>query len=225
MRLSLARSSPSRSSLLASVGLVLALGALGAREARADELLQSLVGRSSKPLIDPAGYFSVVIPGGFDCQAQPRKVSCAGNRGVQSILTIDVVDVPASASVELIVLNQADVFKKKPHYKKVAERRLTIDGTKALLASFTYDHYGNVEYSVGAQALYIVKSTKAYVLHYEGRADQFAVHKADLEALYASLKTARIDAGGNPIVEDLDPKGATKVKTDSDFARVQRGGF
>jgi hypothetical protein len=209
--------------------LLLALAVLvpfaGSDVARADELLQTLTGRAAKPLIDPAGFFSVVIPGGFDCQARPRKVSCTGNRGVQAALTIDVVDVPASASVELFVLNQTDVYKKKPHFKKLGEQRLTIDGTKALLATFTYDHFGNVEYSVGAQALYLVKSTKAYVIHYEGRADQFTVHRADLEALYASLKTARIDAGGNPIIEDLNPQAAKKAKTDDDIVRGQTGGY
>jgi hypothetical protein len=210
-----------------SLLLVLALlPALVGGEARADELLQALTGRSAKPLIDPAGFFSVVIPGGFDCQARPRKVSCSGNRGVQASLTIDVVDVPASASVELIVLNQTDAYRKKPHFQKLSERRLTIDGTKALLASFTYDHFGNVEYSVGAQALYMVKSTKAYVIHYEGRADQFPVHRADLEALYASLKTARVDAGGNPIIEDLNPKGgSSRARTDEDVIRGQAGGY
>lgn len=177
---------------------------------RADELFQSLLGRTNKPLIDPAGYFAVVIPSGFDCQAAPRKVTCNSNRGIQALLTIDVVDVPASASVELFVLNQADAYKKKPHYRKIAEKKQMLDGARAVLASFTYDHLGNVEYPIGAQALYMVKSTKAYIIHYEGRADQFAVHKADLDQLYATFKTARIDGGGNPIVEDLDPKKASR---------------
>jgi hypothetical protein len=190
-----------------AVAVVVALAPLVlATPAHANELFQSLLGRTNKPLIDPAGFFSVVIPSGFDCQAAPRKVTCNSNRGVRALLTIDVVDVPASASVELFVLNQADAYKKKPHYRKLAEKKQMLDGARAVLASFTYDHLGNVEYPVGAQALYVVKSTKAYVIHYEGRADQFVVHKADLEQLYATFKTARIDAGGNPIVEDLDPK-------------------
>jgi hypothetical protein len=194
--------------------------------AHADDVFQNLIGRANKPLIDPAGYFSVVIPSGFDCQAQARKVTCNSNRGIQALLTIDVVDVPASASVELFVLNQADAFKKKPHFKKVAEKKQTLDGARAVLASFTYDHFGNVEYPVGVQALYMVKSTKAYVLHYEGRADQFAVHKADLDQLYATFKTARIDGGGNPIVEDLDPKGGpSRPTTDRDVDRALHSGF
>jgi hypothetical protein len=202
---------------------------LVAPHARADDVFQSLLGRAPKPLLDPAGFFSVVIPSGFDCEASPRKVVCRGNRGVQALLTIDVVDVPASASVELVLLNQIDAFKTKPHYKKLAEKKLTIDGARALLASFTYDHNGNVEYAVGVQALYLVKTTKAYVFHYEGRADQFPVHKADLDQLYASLKTARVDAGGNPIVEDLKPRGSrggdAGSGAGSDADRALRSGF
>jgi hypothetical protein len=202
---------------LAAVVCLLSTGA------RAQDLFQNLVGRQPKPLLDPAGYFAVVLPSGFDCQAQTRKVSCTSNRGVQAALTIDVVDVPPSASVEIVLLNQIDAFAKKPHYKLVNKKNLQVDGVRALMATFTYDHFGNVEYAVGAQALYLVKTTKAYVIHYEGRADQFAAHKADLEQLYASFKTARLDAGGNPIVEDLKPRGAKN--TGPAFDRIGQGGF
>lgn len=190
-----------------------------------DDVLQGLVGRQQKPFIDPAGFFAVVVPGGFDCQAQARKVSCVGTRGVQSVLTIDVVDVPASATVELVLLNQIDAFTKKPHYQLVSKRSFNVDGGKGLLASFTYDHFGNVEYAVGAQALYLVKTTKAYVIHYEGRADQMAVHQKDLQELYASFKTARLDAGGNPIVEDLKPRNVKSSSGDPAIDRALKGGF
>jgi hypothetical protein len=209
----------------AAAALLLAAVAFVAPQARADDVFQSLLGRANKPLIDPAGFFSVIVPGGFDCEARPRKLSCRSNRGIQALLTIDVVDVPPSASVEGFVLNQADAFKKKPHYRKVAESKQKLDGARAILAAFTYDYLGNVEYPVGVQALYMVKSTKAFVIHYEGRADQFAVHKADLDQLYATFKTARIDGGGNPIVEDLDPKGPTRPATDNDVDRALRRGY
>lgn len=200
------------------------VGGAGAAHAQ-DDVLQGLVGRQQKPFIDPAGFYAVIVPGGFDCQAAARKMSCAGTRGVQAILTIDVVDVPPSATVEIVLLNQVDAFKKKPHYQKVARREFKIDGTKALLASFTYDHNGNVEYAVGAQALYMVKNTKAYVIHYEGRADQMVVHKQDLEQLYASFKTARLDAGGNPIIEDLKPRAVKNSGGNPDLDRTLKGGF
>jgi hypothetical protein len=205
------------------LSMVAALWLLLAVQAHAEDLFQNLVGHAQKPLVDPAGFFSVVIPSGFDCQAAPRKVSCQGNRGVQSLLTIDVVDVPSSASVELFVLNQGDAFKKKPHYRKLGEKKFTLDGQRAVLASFTFDHFGNVEYPVGVQALYLVKNTKAFVVHYEGRADQIAVHKADLDQLYATFKTARIDGGGNPVIEDLAPK--TAPRSDDDVNQSMRNRY
>ena len=80
------------------------------------------------------------------------------------------------------------------------------DGARALLATYTWDHNGNVELPRVAQALYVVKPSKAYVLHYEGAASGLAEHAKDLQELYASFKTARLDGGGHPIIEDLNPK-------------------
>lgn len=174
--------------------------------AHAQDVFEGLIGRQQKPLIDPAGFFAVLLPSGFDCQAAPRKVRCHSNRGVAGNLEIDVVDVPASASVELFVLNQSDIYKKKPHFRLLAQQKLTVDGARALLATYTWDHNGNVELPRVAQALYVVKPSKAYVLHYEGAASGLAEHAKDLQELYASFKTARLDGGGHPIIEDLNPK-------------------
>lgn len=194
------------------VAAIAVCAALGAPPATAEDLLEGLTGRQQKPVIDPAGFFSVVLPSGFDCDAAPRKIRCQSNRGVQGTLTIDVIDVPLSATVELFALNQRDAYKKKPHFRSLHEQKMTIDGAKALLASYTYDHNGNVELGVGAQVLYLVRPSKAYVIFYEGRADQMTAHAKDLRELYASFKTARLDGGGHPIIEDLDPKNQPKKK-------------
>lgn len=195
------------------VAVVATLVSLSAGPAAAEDLLEGLTGRQQKPVIDPAGFFSVVLPSGFDCDAAPRKIRCVSNRGVQGTLTIDVIDVPLSATVELFALNQSDAYKKKPHFQLVHQKKMTIDGAKALLASYTYDHNGNVELGVGAQVLYLVRPSKAYVIFYEGRADQMTAHAKDLRELYASFKTARLDGGGHPIIEDLDPKNQPKKKS------------
>ena len=212
-----------RCSPLSLVALVVLVVMAGSAPAQADDIFQNLVGRQPKPLLDPAGFFSVVLPSGFDCQAAPRKVICGSNRGVQAVLTIDVIDVPKSASVEIVLLNQVDAFQKKPHYQLLGKKTLQIDGARALLATFTYDHFGNVEYAVGAQALYLVKTTKAYVIHYEGRADQIGAHKADLDQLYGSFRTARLDGGGHPIVEDLQPRPLKD--NGAAFERIGKDGF
>lgn len=198
---------------------------MGATPAAADDVFQDLIGRQKKPLIDPAGYFAVVLPSGFDCEASPRKVRCTGNRGVQAIVTIDVIDVPASATVELFLLNQMDAFKKKEHFKLLSQKKQTLDGQRALLAAFTFDHFGNVQLPGFAQGLYMVKSTKAYIIHYEGRADQVAVHKNDLDELYGSFKSARLDGGGNPIIDDLKPKSVKSRDGLPDVDAALKAGF
>src|SRR4051812_23762847 len=85
-----------------------------------EDLSQALFGQRPKPYIDPAGFWAAILPTGFDCDARPRHVVCNSNRGDNTLLQIDVVDVPASATAELAMLNQMDRFKEKPHFKKIA---------------------------------------------------------------------------------------------------------
>ncbi|HEY1097375.1 MAG TPA: hypothetical protein VGF99_00550 [Myxococcota bacterium] len=209
--------------LLAVLGLL--LSSLSSSVARADDVFGDLIGREQKPLIDPAGYYAVLIPPGFDCAATARQVRCHSNRGVQGDLTIDVVDVPPSATVELFVLNQSDIYKKRPHFKLIGNRKLTVDGTRALLASYTWDHNGNVELPRFVQALYVVKHTKAFVIHFEGNARTVGEHKRDLEELYASFKTARVDGGGHPIIEDLKPREVKNRDALPDVKKALKGGY
>ncbi len=174
--------------------------------ASAQDLSEVLLGRKPKPFIDPAGYWAAILPVGFDCEARPRHVQCHSNRGTNAILSVDVVDVPASATADLAMLNQMDRFKDKPHFKKIAQGRTKVDGTPAVTTSFSYDYQGNVEYSVGVQQLIMVRGGKLYLIHLEGRLSQFAQSLKDFEQLRRSFKPARLDAGGNPILEDLKPK-------------------
>ena len=50
------------------------------------------------------------------------------------------------------------------------------------------------------------------------------MHKKDLDEVYATFKTARLDGGGNPMVEDLKPKDL-KSRTDAQLDQALRGGF
>ncbi|HEY4223621.1 MAG TPA: hypothetical protein VGO62_19830 [Myxococcota bacterium] len=185
---------------------VLCAAALTSPGARAqDDLSGIFFGQKPKPFIDPAGYYAAILPTGFDCEAKARHVQCKGNRGVEALLTIDVVDVPASASADIAMLNQMDKFKQKPHFKLLQKGAIKVDKSPATLVDFSYDYLGNVEYSVGVEELIMVRSGKLYLVHEEMRLDQLGVHKKDLQQLYASFKPARVDAGGNPVVEDLKP--------------------
>jgi hypothetical protein len=200
-----------------------AIGMVTSASVQAQEL-QMLFGQKPKPLVDPAGYFRVLLPGGFDCQAAPRKVQCTGNRGIQSSLHIAVVDVPTSATVENVFLNESEKFGRKPHYKLLSKRKHTLDGAPAMMASYQYDYNGNVEYSIVVQALYMVRGSKQYLIQYEGRVDQFGTHAQDLRELYASFKAARVDAGGHPIIEDLELKNlAPSAQTPTTLREMNEG--
>jgi hypothetical protein len=168
--------------------------------------MEFLFGNKPKPFIDPAGFYAVVIPNGFDCEARARHVECKGNRGQHALMTIDVVDVPASATADIAMLNQHDRFKTKPHFKLISKGKTKIDGTPAVTTAFQYDYLNNIEYQVGVQQLIMVRGGKLYLIHMETQLTHFATYKKDLEMLYASFKPARLDASGNPILDDLAPE-------------------
>ncbi len=197
---------------LLAAALCVASSILGASAASAQEddpLLQAMSGQQSKPFLEPEGYYMVVVPPGFDCDVRKRHVECRGNRGHQALLVIDVIDVPPSATPEIVLLNQMDRFKKKPHFKLVTKQKTMIDGSPAITAAFQYDYLGNVEYQVGVQALYMIRSGKQYRIHFESTLQNFALYAGDLAKLYASFKPATLDLGGHPVLEDFGgPRGA-----------------
>lgn len=187
--------------------------------------MEMFFGQKPKPFIDPAGYYAVILPNGFDCEARARQVKCNGNRGVQAALTIDVLDVPQSATADIAMLNQMDRFKEKPHFKLISKGKTKLDGQPALTTAFSYDYMGNVEYSVGVQQLILVQGGKLYLIHLETRLDQFATHKKDLQQLYGSFKPARLDAGGNPILEDLKPRPVDDPNAAPDISKALKGKY
>jgi hypothetical protein len=201
-----------------------ALAAL-AFSAHAQGEMETLFGRKSKPFIDPLGFYAVVFPSGFDCRAQARNVECVGMRQGQAKLVVRVIDTPASATTELVLMNEIDLFKKKPHFKLVSQAKTTVDGSPAMVATFTYDYMGNVEYTVGVQALYLVRQTKTYVIHFESHVGNFGSYKKDLEAVYATFKPARLDAAGNPILEDLKPQKSKDPDELPDVDKALKGGY
>lgn len=169
-------------------------------------IAEQLMGGGQKPHLDKGGFFSVVIPGGFNCTAKPRDLKCQGTRGQNVLLKIEVRDVPRSATPALVVLNQMDAFKKKPHFKHINTKKLVIGGSDAVMASFTYDYLGNVRYGIGVQALYVIRENKLFLIHFEARENAYGAYAQDLQAVYNSFKMAQLDAGGNPLVESLKPK-------------------
>lgn len=193
-----------RFSRIAFVGLAL-LGAGGALAGGINPL--TLLGNRPKPFIEPDGFYRAILPSGFDCRVPAKRaLRCEGTRGKNALLSITVIDVPKSATPELVALNQEGKFKKKEHFKRTYKRRMAIGGNPAVIHGFHYDHYGNVERTVFVEAAYIVQHNKAYVIHFEAHERALPVYRKDLDVLYQSLKLATLDDGGHPIVESIAPK-------------------
>ena len=207
-----------------AVTVLVCVAAFGAAARAQDDLNQMLFGQKPKPFIDPAGFYAAILPNGFDCEAKARHVTCNGNRGVEALLTIDILDVPPSASADIAMLNQMDKFKEKPHFKLLQKGKTKIDKSPAMVVDFSYDYLGNVEYSVGVEELIMVRGGKLYLIHEEMRLDQLSVHKKDLLQLYSSFKPARLDAGGNPIIEDLKPPDASNTGQAPEIDKALKGG-
>ena len=192
--------------------------------ARAQDEMEMFFGQQPKPYIDPKGFWAAILPAGFDCKAKARHVECSGNRGARSLLTVDVIDVPASATADIAMLNQLDRFKQKPHFKLISKGTTKIDKIPAVTVSFTYDHLNSVELAVGVQQLIFVRSGKLYLLHFESGLGDLQTYRRDLEQLYRSFHPARLDAGGNPILEDLKPRDFDPDKL-SDVDRALKNGY
>lgn len=200
-------------SLLGAVTLLVATSALAVNPLE-------LIGSHPKAFVEPEGYYRVVLPGGFDCEQVKgkRELKCKGTRGPQAALFIRVMDVPRSATADLVALNEMQHFKKKPHFRHIDSRRETVRGVPARFEKFAFDYLGNVERPVGVQALYLVKSTKLYVLHFESRLDQFGAYAKDLIELYGTFEPADLDEGGNPIIEQpSDKRRGGPARTDEDI--------
>jgi hypothetical protein len=208
-----------------AVAVGAALGVtLVAPDARADDM-ESLFGEKPKPFIDPAGFYAVVFPSGFNCEARPRRVECIGSRGGNARLVVDVVDSPPSADVNIVFINEAERFQKQPHFKLISKKTIKVDGTPAIAASYSYDYMGNVERSVGVKAVYVVRQTKTYVIHFEAPLGVFKEYMRDLDMVYATFKPARLDASGNPILEDLKPKVERTGNEMPDVEKALKSGF
>ena len=172
-----------------------------------------LMGRKPKPFIEPDGFYRVVLPSGFDCDATSRKrfVKCQGNRGHRALLTIEVQDVPPSANAKLAAFNQMKAFKKKrEHFKELGQEPVRLNGTEGIIHTFTYDYLGNVQIPIGVKAMYLVQSGKLIVIHFESRMQKFRQYENDLATFFSTFYPTKLDAGGNPILEDLQVEGSRK---------------
>jgi hypothetical protein len=198
--------------LLGLLASLLAAGALA-------NPLQLIGHGSPEAFVEPEGYYRVILPGGFACapQKNKREVRCSGARGSQALVVLQVLDVPKSATVDLVALNEMQRLKKKPHFKHLGSANETIDGSPARLEKFRYDYLGNVEYPVAVQALYLVRENKLFIVHFEAPLMSFSTYAKDLVELYGTFKPAQLDEGGHPVLESMVPAKKGLPRTDEEL--------
>ena len=177
---------------------------------------QELFKRGDKAFVQQEGFYRVVIPYGFKCEEQARKLTCRSTKADKALLQIDIRDVPKSGTVGLVALNYERNFKKKPHYKLLNKSKIAIQNTPAIIHTMRYDYLGNVQAPVGVQALYFLRETKLFLIHFECGQNYFENYVPALTKLYGTFRPAEIDPGGHPILSNAN----SKKKTNEDI-RVQ----
>jgi hypothetical protein len=169
---------------------------------------KELFKRGDKAFVQQEGFYQVVIPYGFNCEEQARKLTCRSAKEDRALLQIEIRDVPKSGTVALVALNYERNFKKKPHYKLLNKSKIEIQKTPAIIHSMRYDYLGNVQAPVGVQALYLLRETKLFLIHFECGQSYFADYVPALNKLYGTFRPAQLDKGGHPIIPQA--KSTTK---------------
>jgi hypothetical protein len=199
---------PRPSLLHVALGVVL----MAAAAASAQINPADLIGEGPKPFVEPEGFYRVVLPSGFDCNAKTkRRVICKGKRGTNALLQLDVLDVPTSATAKLHWLNQMERFKKKPHFEQLSKEEMTIGNVQGVKVAFKYDYLGNVNYKVGVVAAYFKQENKLYSIHFESNLLAYNKYQPDLKTLFETFRLTPLDPGGNPILDDVKLENEEEV--------------
>ena len=189
------------------VGLMVLLGQ--SANAQNAEWNPALFKPADKAFVQQEGYYHLVIPQGFTCEEKKRRLECRSAKGDSALLHLEVVDIPANGTLELVALNYERRFQKKSHYQLLQKSKLTVDGTPAILHSLRYDYLGNVQTPVAVQALYLVRQNKLFLIHFECALQYYSGYVQALGKLYNTFKPAQIDPGGHPVL----PRAKTKNRS------------
>ncbi len=108
---------------------------------------------------DPAGTFSILVPGALlPCALAPGQLACPASNPA---LTISTKNTTAGASVALMALNAEDAIQNKPQFKMVKKETVMLDGYKAIVQTMTFNNLSNVTLPVMIRTLSVVAGTKA----------------------------------------------------------------
>ncbi|MES2504023.1 MAG: hypothetical protein V4534_04010 [Myxococcota bacterium] len=126
-------------------------------------LLVSVTLHADEMQVDPAGSFSILIPSALlPCALSAGSLACPVNN---SALTIQVQKAPSSgASAALMALNAEDSVSSKPNFRMVKKETVSIDGTKTIVQTMTFNNLGNVTLPVMVRTVNAVLGNKTFEL-------------------------------------------------------------
>ena len=157
------------------------------------------LGDLAPPIVDPAGYFKVIVPlRYFSCRLAPKDLNCTGLLPTKATVSIKIKEVPREATVGIIALSQIESVESESHFKKLASQKTTIDGMEAMIQSFTYDNLQNVSLPVWVQVIDILQPKTLAVLQITCFARDCSDYGSAMNEIRQSFHMTRILKSGEP---------------------------
>jgi hypothetical protein len=190
------------------VGILSLVLGFWAHNSEAQGIFNSLNGLPSMgqaiPVTDPSGYFSVVIsPSFFTCTVLPGNVQCTGVLPVSAHLSIQLSEVPASATAALVSLNTLEQYENLANFKLIQSSKTVIDQIPAIVQTFVYTELNNVERPIWMQVLSAVQGTKLVAVQIQCRSGTCAEYGAGMNQVFSTLHIAPLDKAGMPVKGNL----------------------
>ena len=190
------------------VGILSFILGFWANNSVAQGIFNSLAGLpptgQASPVTDPSGYFSAVIsPSFFNCTVLPGNVQCTGVLPVFAQLSIQLSEVPTSATVALVSLNTLEQYENLDNFKLLQNSKTVIDQIPAIVQTFVYTELNNVERPVWMQVLNAVQGRKLVAVQIQCRSGTCAEYGAGINQVFSTLHIAPLDKAGMPIKGNL----------------------
>ena len=195
-----------RSKNIRVVVLGLVLG-FWVNNSEAQGIFDSLPGLSSgqaSTVTDPAGYFSAVISASFfTCVVLPGNVQCTGALPTSAQLSVQVSDVPATATAALVALNALEQYEKLSSFQLLQNTKTVIDQIPAIVQTFAYNELNSVDRPVWMQILSAVQGSKLTTVQIQCRSRTCAEYKTGINQVFSTLQIAPLDKAGIPVKAKL----------------------
>jgi hypothetical protein len=167
------------------------------------------LGDAPAPLVDPAGFFSVIVsPQYFACKIAAKSLTCVGVLPTKAKLSVQISDVPSEATVALVALNQSEALESNTRFKQLSMQKTTIDQMPAIIQTFTYDELGNITLPVWIQYIDILQPKKLAVLSVSCASSTCSEYAPALNQIRQSFRMAPLSKTGQPEKRKLTKKSS-----------------